>query len=127
MPPRGYRDEFKRWYREIVPPERVALQKAASGREHDLSKLVKISILQDREGLTAHAAARKIADEIGGNARLRHANTKRLYAKFQKAAALYRRLALASCDPVDAADREICEEYFKNWSVKLTPFSRSKE
>jgi hypothetical protein len=89
--------------------EREARSKAAFGREPDLRHLVKISALQDRDGISPHAAAGKIADEIGGDARLRHANKKRLYAKFQKAPALYQRLSLAGGDPGFAAEREICE------------------
>jgi len=89
--------------------EHEARSKAAFGREPDLRHLVKISVMQDRDGISANEAAGKVADEFGGNARVRHANYKRLYSKFQKAPALYLRLALASEDPSDAADREICE------------------
>jgi hypothetical protein len=89
--------------------EHEAQSKAAFGREPDLRYLIKIPILQDRDGISPHSAAGKIADEIGGDARLRHANRKRLYGKFQKAPALYRRLAWASEDPSDAAEREIAE------------------
>ncbi|MGC1891343.1 MAG: hypothetical protein WA709_35600 [Stellaceae bacterium] len=137
MPPRGYRDETKRLERSIDDTTRnlvrlsarlgheedrqrykkeladraeaQARRKAANGRERDLRHLVDISVLQDRQGITAWAAAGKIADQIGGDARLRHANKKRLYAKFQKAAALYQRLSLADSDPAFAAEREICE------------------
>jgi hypothetical protein len=64
----------------------------------------------DRDGLSAHAATGKIADEMGGSARVRHANHKTLYRKFQQAPALYRRLASApEDDPAEAAEREICE------------------
>jgi hypothetical protein len=136
MPPRGYRDETKRLERSIDDTTRNlvrlsaklgheedrqrykkeladraearARRKAARGRERDLRHLVDISVLQDRQGITVWAAAGKVADQIGGEARLRHANTKRLYAKFQKAPALYHRLSLAD-DPSFAAEREICE------------------
>jgi hypothetical protein len=64
----------------------------------------------DRDGLSAHAATGKSADEMGGSARVRHANHKTLYRKFQQAPALYRRLASApEDDPAEAAEREICE------------------
>jgi hypothetical protein len=122
MPPRGYRDEHKRLWRELLAGykesnkeehgrwmEHRARTKAAYKREPDLPNLVKIAVLQDRDGLSPYAAAEKIANEIGGDARLRHANKKRLYCKFQTAPALYRRLALAPEDPADAAGREICE------------------
>jgi hypothetical protein len=89
--------------------EHEARSKAAFGREPDLRHLVDISVLQERQGITAWAAARQIADEIGGDAPLRHANKKRLYAKFQKAPALYQRLSLTGGDPGFAAEREICE------------------
>jgi hypothetical protein len=133
MPPRGYRDENKRlsksidddtrwlarfgnedqrqnYRRELAKrTEAKARQKAANGREFHLRYLVEIAVSMDRHGLSAHAAAEKIADEMGGSARVRHANHKTLYRKFQEAPALYRRLALSSEDPADAADREICE------------------
>jgi hypothetical protein len=116
MPPRGYRDTYKKLVRELLPPEHLARQKAAFRREPDLSHLIKIARLQDRHGMSAHDAAGKIADEIGGVARVRHANQKRLYRKFQIAPALYRRLALAADDdPANAADREICEELGLPW------------
>ena len=145
MPPRGYRDETKRLERSIDDSTRnlvrlsaklgqeedrqrykdeladraeaEARRKAARGRERDLRHLVDISVLQDRQGITAWAAAGKIAHQIGGDARLRHANHKRLYGKFQKAPMLYRRLAFASEDPADAAEREICE------ALGITPSS----
>jgi hypothetical protein len=137
MPPRGYRDESKqleksidrgarelmrlsaklgheedrqRYKKELADrAEAKARTKAAYGRERDLRHLVKISVLQDRDGISANEAAGKVADEIGGNARVRHANYKRLYGKFQQAPELYRRLALAGGDPSFAAEREICE------------------
>jgi hypothetical protein len=133
MPPRGYRDENKRLSKSIDDLERElsrlgnederqyykrqltkraeakARRKAANGREFHLRYLVEIAVSMDRHGLSAHAAAEKIADEMGGSARVRHANHKTLYRKFQEAPALYRRLALSSEDPADAADREICE------------------
>jgi hypothetical protein len=139
MPPRGYRDESKRLERSIEESQKVlakigdedqrqrykeelarsaehkARQKAASREEPDLQYLVKIAVLADQNRINPHAAALEIANEIGGNARLRHANQKRLYGKFQKAPALYRRLASASEDPADVADREICQ------SIGLTP------
>jgi hypothetical protein len=119
MPPRGYRDTYKKFARKILSPEHLARQKAAFGREPDLLHLINITRLQDRDGISAHAAAGKIADEIGGVARTRHANQKRLYRKFQTAPALYRRLALAADnDPADAADREICEELGLPWRPK---------
>jgi|SRR5215469_5761026 len=117
MPPRGYRDELKRRWREYATPEMEAQLKAASGRERDLSHLVRISIVRDRDGITPWAAAGKVADEIGGVARLRHANQKRLYGKFQKTPVLYQRLSLAS-DPVEAADREIWEQFRRKYGIK---------
>lgn len=123
MPPRGYRDESKRLEREVLAGEKEldrqcyaasmehrARRKAAFGRDLDLPYLVKISMLHDRDGISPHAAAEKIADGIGGDARLRHANKKRLYRKFQEAPALYRRLAAAPEDPKTAAHREILLE-----------------
>jgi hypothetical protein len=128
MPARGYRDEDKRLWRELLAGykelnreryaswmEHRAKSKAAYRREPDLPYLVKIPMLQDRDGLSPYTAAGKVADEIGGDARLRHANRKKLYGKFQKAPGLYRRLALASEDPSDAAEREICE------AIRTTP------
>jgi hypothetical protein len=134
MPPRGYRDESKRlqrsidyhqkalvrltsgderqyWKRQLAErSEEEALQKAAFGREPDLSHLVEMAILQGLDGMTAHAAAELIANRIGAtDPRARHAIKKRLYGKFQKARALYRRLAVAPEDPSDAAEREIAE------------------
>jgi|SRR5271154_6945671 len=117
MPPRGYRDWFKETLRQS-DPERVARRRAARGRDRDLPLLIKISLLQDRDKISPHAAAGKIADEIGGDARVRHANKKRLYGKFQRAPALYRRLALAPDDPAGAAEREIAEE-LRIWFEKL--------
>jgi hypothetical protein len=151
MPPRGYRDESKRLAREIDATERQlvrlcselghdeqsehykrqladrgegeARRKAANGREADLQHLVDISVLQERQGITAWAAAGKIANQIGGNAQARHASRKRLYGKFQKASALYRRLASAPENPADAADREIWEQLEKSFPTggKCTP------
>jgi hypothetical protein len=103
------KDEARFLEDEARSREYKARSNAAFGRERQLGYLVKIAVSVDRDGLTAHAASRKIADEMGGNARLRHANKKTLYRKFQRAPALYRRLALASEDPSDAAEREICE------------------
>jgi hypothetical protein len=155
MPPRGYRDESKRLTRSIDDTTRdlvrlsarlgheedrqrykkeladraeaQARMKAAGGRERDLRHLVDISVLQDRQGITAWAAAGKIADQIGGDARLRHANTKRLYAKFQKAAALYRRLAAAPEDPKTAAHREILLELGLDPNLFLEPPLNAEE
>jgi hypothetical protein len=107
MPPRGYHDEYKELSRKFIPPEVLARQKAAYGRERDLRHLVRMALLQDRDGISAWAAAGKIADEIGANPRACHAVQKRLHAKFQKAPALYRRLAAAGEDPKTAAHREI--------------------
>jgi hypothetical protein len=115
MPPRGYRDTYKKWVRKFMPPEHFARQKAASRREPELLHLIKIARFQDRDGISAYAAAGKMADDIGGVARTRHANQKRLYRKFQTAPALYRRLALAADDPADAAEREIWEELGLTW------------
>ena len=138
MPPRGYRDESKRLERSIDDTTRnlvrlsarlgheedrqrykkeladraeaKARRKAARGREPHLRYLVNIAVSMDRDGLSAHAATGKIADEMGGSARVRHANHKTLYRKFQQAPALYRRLASApEDDPAEAAEREICE------------------
>jgi hypothetical protein len=135
MPPRGYQDETKRLERSIDDHERAlarlssnenerlyyktlladraeakARRKAAGGREPHLRYLVNIAVSMDRDGLSAHAATGKIADEMGGSARVRHANHKTLYRKFQQAPALYRRLASApEDDPAEAAEREICE------------------
>jgi hypothetical protein len=135
MPPRGYQDESKRLDRSIDDHERAlarlssnenerlyyktlladraeakARRKAARGREPHLRYLVNIAVSMDRDGLSAHAATGKIADEMGGSARVRHANHKTLYRKFQQAPALYRRLASApEDDPAEAAEREICE------------------
>jgi hypothetical protein len=134
MPPRGYQDESKRLERSIDDHERAARlssnenerlyyktlladraeakarRKAAGGREPHLRYLVNIAVWMDRDGLSAHAATGKIADEMGGSARVRHANHKTLYRKFQQAPALYRRLASApEDDPAEAAEREICE------------------
>jgi hypothetical protein len=143
MPPRGYRDETKWLRREIAESAKVlakignedqreyykrqlardaeeeARSKAAYGPEPDLLLLVRIAVLQDRDRISPHAAAREIADQFGGNARQRHANTKRLHRKFQKAPALYRRLA-TSDDPAAAAYREISEyleQSFNRWST----------
>jgi hypothetical protein len=88
----------------------LARQKAANGRERDLPHLIKIAVLQGPDAISAWAAAGKIADEIGADPRARHAVRKRLYAKFQKAQALYRRLAAAGEDPKIAAHREILLE-----------------
>src|SRR5271156_386856 len=134
MPPRGYCDESKRLARSIEDNARAllrltsgdkrqyykrlltgraetkALLKAAYRREPDLRHLVKIAVSMDRDGLSAHAASGKIANEIGGSARVRHAKHKTLYRKFQEAPALYRRLALAPEDPADAAERELCNQ-----------------
>jgi hypothetical protein len=82
--------------------------------------LVKMAMLQDRDGISAWAAAGKIADEISANARARHANQKRLHRKFQKAPALYHRLALAPDHPADAADREICDELGLTWFPRFS-------
>jgi hypothetical protein len=110
MPPRGYHDEYKELYRKFTNPEVLARQKAAYGRERDLPHLIKVAVLQSRDGISAWAAAGKIADEIGADPRARHAARKRLYVKFQKAPALYRRLAAAGEDPKTAAHREILLE-----------------
>jgi|SRR5215831_13990461 len=133
MPPRGHRDQLKAWLRadrekDLVrlyskagdeeaaqyskkmvadAAEHAARRKAARGRERHLLHLVEISRLRDQLAITAWAAAGIIANAIGGDARVRHANRKTLYRKFQKAPALYRRLALASEDPQAAAKREI--------------------
>jgi hypothetical protein len=128
MPPRGYHDEYKKQLkRQFDNPERAALAKPASGREHDLPHLVKISMLHDRDGISSHAAAEKISDGIGGDARLRHANKKRLYRKFQKAPALYRRLAAAPEDPKTAAHREILLELGLNPNRFLEPPLNAEE
>jgi hypothetical protein len=114
----GHEEDRQRYKNELADrAEAEARRKAARGRERDLRHLVDISVLQDRQGITAWDAAGKIADQIGGDARLRHANHKRLYGKFQKAPMLYRRLAFASEDPADAAEREICE------AIGITPRS----
>jgi hypothetical protein len=120
MPPRGYRapyelvefdDETSYKQARARAAEAKARRKAAFGKERDLRYLVDIATLIDREGLSAHKATRRIADEIGGTPRQRHANHKNLYRKFKLAEALYRRVALAPClDPSEAAMREICEE-----------------
>jgi hypothetical protein len=145
MPPRGYRDESKRLQRSIdyhqkalvrltsgdereywkpqlaERSEKEALQKAAFGREPDLSHLVEMAILQGLDGMTAHAAAELIANRIGAtDPRARHAIKKKLYGKFQKARALYRRLAVAPEDPSDAAEREIAE------ALGITPRADAK-
>jgi hypothetical protein len=121
VPPRGYRDEWKAGRRAIEDPERKARRIAAHGREHDLMSLVKMAMLQDRDGISAWAAAGKIADEISPNdARARHANQKRLHGKFQKAPALYQRLASAPDHPADAANREICDELGLKWFPRFS-------
>jgi hypothetical protein len=110
MPPRGYRDELKRWMRELLSPEERARGRVARGRERDLTHLLRIATLCASCGVTVWAAAGIVAEELGGAPQPRHATRKRLYGKYQKAPALYWRLASASEDPEDAADREICEE-----------------
>jgi hypothetical protein len=127
MPPRGFRDVFKELQREYDTPESAARRRVAARRERDIAHLIQISILQDRDGITPHAAATKIADAIGGDARVRHANKKRLYAKFQSAPAFYRRLAAAPDAPWLAADREICQWLYEQHGIKLTPFSDRKK
>jgi hypothetical protein len=120
MPPRGYRapyeviefdDEASFKLARAQAREAKARREAAFGKERDLRHLVGIAALIDRDGLSANNAAWKIANEIGGNPRQRHAKHKDLYRKFQSAPALYRRLALAPAnDWSEAAMREICEE-----------------
>jgi hypothetical protein len=113
MPPRGYRDARKAELREFADshPEQTARVNAQSGLERDLRHLVGIAVLMDRNGITAWAAAGEIAKET--SARGRHATQKRLHSKFQKAPALYHRLAAVAEHPDSAAellDREIHQE-----------------
>jgi hypothetical protein len=149
MPPRGYRDSFKaslrcdfekdmlrdcleagdaegaQYYRKKIADraESAARSKAAWGREPHLHQLVKMSRVRDQLAIAAWDAAGIIAGELGGDARVRHANRKTLYRKFQKAPGLYRRLASASEDPQAAAMREIDDEMrvwiFKNAAAAL--------
>jgi hypothetical protein len=95
--------------RDRDPLHLVLLLRAAECRELDLLRLVKIARVKDRDGISsAYAAAGKVADEIGGAPRRRRANQKTLHGKFQKAPALYRRLALApEAHPAEAATREL--------------------
>jgi hypothetical protein len=127
MPPRGFRDEFKKLVRKYETPEMAARGRVFTRKERDIAHLIQISILQDRDGITPHAAATKVSDAIGGDARVRHANKKRLYAKFQKAPAFYRRMAAASDAPWLAADRELCQYLYEQLGIKVTPFSDRKK
>jgi hypothetical protein len=128
MPPRGYRipheviefdDEISYKRARARGREAKARRKAAFGKERQLRHLVDIAILIERDGLSANAAAGEIANQIGGNPRIRHANHKTLYGKFQRAPALYRRLALAGEDPSESAMREFCEEIVRTHSGPL--------
>ena len=152
MPPLGWRDEDKKVQREIDKidrdlvrlwskagdheraqfykteladrAEREARCKAAYGDERDLARLVEISRVRDRAGISAWAAAGISADAMGGDARVRHATRKTLYRKFQKAPRLYQRLAAASEDPQVAADREICAELSASLGIKYSRFEK---
>jgi hypothetical protein len=110
-------EEGARYYKAQLTEraEHKARIRAAFGSEPDFDHLVRISILCDRGGRTPWGAAGIVADEIGGVANVRHANRKRLYRKFRKTPAAYRRWASAE-DPQDAANREFSDyirEMFK--------------
>jgi hypothetical protein len=128
MPSRGYRKPYEVIYYDdeisykrarAAGREAKARRKAAFGKEPQLRHLVDIAILIERDGLSANAAAREIANQIRGNAKTRHANHKYLGDKFRRAPALYRRLALAGEDPSEAAMREIRELYLRSRSAIL--------
>jgi hypothetical protein len=72
------------------------------GSRHDLPHLIEIARLV-RDGAKDLAAAEKIAERIGGNARVRHNNKKQLYERFRKGRAVYLRIA-------QAPDAEACIE-----------------
>jgi hypothetical protein len=61
--------------------------------EPDLTSLVMMASMAAHDGITLHAAAQTIANELGSGPDGRRAIKKRLYDKFRKAPVLYYRLA----------------------------------
>jgi hypothetical protein len=74
---------------------------------HDLPLLIEIA-QRNLQGINPWAAAGEIAERNGGDARVRHANRKRLYDHYRKDVALYLRIAQAS--DVEACILEILAE-----------------
>jgi hypothetical protein len=89
--------------------------------EPDLTSLVMMVSMAVHDGITLHAAAQTIANELGSGAAGRRAIKKRLYDKFRKAPVLYHRLAalapeLALDDPAyHAIVKGLDSAWFHRW------------